>query len=199
MSDFILASQSPRRRELLSQLGYQFNCMPADIDECILDDELPTNYVQRLAKQKALYIAKNQLDTTIVLGSDTCVVSHEQILGKPSTLEECIRYLTLLQGSSHQVHTSVAVVQGALIESVVVSTQVEFRPITEHEMVNYWRTGEPRDKAGSYGVQGIGGQFVKRIEGSYTAVVGLPLLETTQLLTKFGVVNTLQRTEKTNV
>lgn len=193
MKKLILASQSPRRQELLTQLGYQFSCLPADIDESVLADESPSQYVERLASQKAQYIAKNQPDTTLVLGSDTCVVFQNEILGKPENLAQCVAHLSLLEGQMHQVLTAVAVVKGELSKSVVVSTEVEFKPLSLQEMHNYWHTGEPQDKAGSYGIQGIGGQFVKQINGSYSSVVGLPLYETAQLLASFGLYTPVQQ------
>ncbi len=188
----ILASQSPRRRELLNQLGYQFSCQPADIDESHIAGEKPQQYVARLAKEKAQYIAKNQLDTTIVLGSDTCVVCNDTILGKPKDLAQCIDYLSMLSGRVHQVYTAVSVVKATLSNTVVVSTDVEFKDISTSEINNYWLTGEPKDKAGAYGIQGIGGQFVKKISGSYSAVVGLPLFETSELLTELGLLNSIK-------
>lgn len=191
MSTVILASQSPRRKELLQQLGYQFSSVSPDIDESVQENESPTLYVERLAKEKALSIACNQSDSTIVLGSDTCVVFQDMILGKPKNKEQCYEYLSMLSGNVHQVLTSVAVVQGKLSKTVVVSTSVEFTNITANEIECYWRTGEPKDKAGAYGIQGIGGQFVKSITGSYSAVVGLPLCETKQLLAEFGEFNQL--------
>lgn len=186
MKKLILASQSPRRRELLAQLGYQFSCCPADIDETVQANELPVEYVERLALEKAQYIAKNQPDTTLVLGSDTCVVYAEKILGKPENLAQCLEHLTLLSGNKHQVLTAIAVVQGKFSQSLVVSTDVEFKVLSKEEIMNYWQTGEPQDKAGSYGIQGIAGQFVTQINGSYSAVVGLPLYETAQLLAEFA-------------
>jgi len=193
MKKLILASQSPRRQELLTQLGYQFLCMPADIDESVIIGETPAQYVERLAQQKAQCIAENQLGNVLVLGSDTCVVYDDEILGKPENIEQCIAHLTLLAGQKHQVLTAVAVVQGTLMKSVVVSTEVEFKSLNLQEIHNYWQTGEPQDKAGSYGIQGIGGQFVKQIKGSYSAVVGLPLYETAQLLAEFGFLTSIQQ------
>ncbi|WP_206485132.1 Maf family protein [Thalassotalea sp. G2M2-11] len=193
MNSLILASQSPRRRELLAQLGYEFACLPANIDESELADETPEQYVERLAREKAQYIANDQSDTTIILGSDTCVVQDGCILGKPENQQQCLTHLAMLSGRSHLVLTAIAVVQGSLIKSMVISTEVEFKQLTQCEMLNYWRTGEPKDKAGSYGIQGIAGQFVKRITGSYSAVVGLPLCETTQLLAEFGLNSALQQ------
>lgn len=186
MKKLILASQSPRRSELLAQLGYLFATCPADINEAVKANESPVQYVERLALEKAKNIAENQSDTTLVLGSDTCVVSHGLILGKPENVEQCLEHLSMLSGNTHQVLTAIAVVQGQLSKSLVVSTNVEFKELSTEEIMNYWQTGEPQDKAGSYGIQGIAGQFVKQINGSYSAVVGLPLYETAQLLAEFS-------------
>jgi septum formation protein len=183
----ILASQSPRRKELLQQLGYDFICLPADIDESALSDETPEQYVARLALEKARVIAQQCNDDVAVLGSDTTVVFGQHILGKPESLSDCLAILNMLSGKSHQVLTAIAVVQGERNEVVVVNTEVDFKILTEQEIKCYWQSGEPQDKAGAYGIQGIAGQFVKQIRGSYSAVVGLPLYETAQLLSAFGV------------
>jgi|TARA_R110002060_G_scaffold609_1_gene1629 septum formation protein len=183
----ILASQSPRRKELLEQLGYHFTCLPADIDESVLAQENPEQYVSRLAIEKARVIAKQYDESVVVLGSDTSVVFGTNILGKPASLDECIAILSMLSGQTHQVITAVAVVKGERTEVFVVRTEVDFKVLTEQEISRYWQTGEPQDKAGAYGIQGVAGQFVKQIRGSYSAVVGLPLYETSQLLSLFGV------------
>lgn len=184
----ILASQSPRRRELLEQLGYSFQCLPADIDESILNNEAAEQYVARLALEKAKAVAKRQVnENAVILGSDTSVVFQEKILGKPASLEDCIAILNMLSDSTHKVLTAVAVVKAQRSEVVVVTTEVMFKKLSTNEIARYWQTGEPQDKAGAYGIQGIAGQFVKQIQGSYSAVVGLPLYETAQLLSSFGV------------
>ncbi|MEW6989186.1 nucleoside triphosphate pyrophosphatase [Colwelliaceae bacterium 6441] len=193
MNKLILASQSPRRGELLTQLGYQFSACPADIDESEKKHETPVEYVARLAFEKAQCIAKNQAKTTVVLGSDTCVVKDGKILGKPEDLAQCIEHLSMLSASTHQVFTAIAVVQGELSKTLVISTDVEFKALSTSEIERYWQTGEPQDKAGSYGIQGIAGQFVKQIKGSYSAVVGLPLYETAQLLAEFSLPTPIQR------
>ena len=183
----ILASQSPRRKELLKQLGYDFICLPADIDESVLPAEAPEQYVARLALEKAAAIAQQNSADVVVLGSDTSVVFDALILGKPQSLTDCIAILKMLSGNSHRVVTAIAAVQGQRSEVVVVSTEVDFKILSEAEIKRYWQTGEPQDKAGAYGIQGIAGQFVKQIRGSYSAVVGLPLYETAQLLSAFDV------------
>lgn len=179
----ILASKSPRRKELLAQLGVTFRCQSADIDESVNPDETPQAYVERLAIEKAQTIY-NKVDNpaAIVIGSDTSVIIHNKILGKPVNKEDSLRMLSLLSNNHHFVLTSIALVSAKGIESQVVSTKVIFKPLSANEIAAYWLTNEPQDKAGSYGIQGIGGQFVRAIEGSYSAVVGLPLYETAQLL-----------------
>lgn len=183
----ILASQSPRRKELLAQLGYRFTCSPADIDESVQLNESPGHYVTRLAIEKAEHIAKTAKPDDFVLGSDTSVVKNSHILGKPKDLSESIEMLSMLSGSSHQVLTAIAVVKANTVKSMLIETDVTFKVLTETEMTNYWLTNEPQDKAGSYGIQGIGGQFITQIKGSYSAVVGLPLYETALLLTNMGL------------
>jgi septum formation protein len=191
----ILASQSPRRRELLAQLGYQFSVQASDIDETEEKAEQAYNYVLRLAKQKALHIfnllPEIEQVNSYVLGSDTSVVFNGQILGKPDNEADCIKTLSLLSNKQHQVLTAIALVSKNSIEGQVITTDVMFKTLTKVEILAYWLTGEPQDKAGSYGIQGIAGQFVKSINGSYSAVVGLPLYETAQLLAKAGFVGNI--------
>lgn len=185
-ASLILASASPRRRELLAQIGVRFECQSADIDESIRDAEPPAEYVSRLALEKARAIVVQAADVW-VLGSDTSVVCDQQILGKPCNKEEAVAMLQQLSGRQHQVLTAVALVQGERQRSLLVSTDVVFRSLSLSECERYWETGEPCDKAGGYAIQGLGAVFVERIEGSYSAVVGLPLLETAQLLQQLGV------------
>jgi len=187
----ILASKSPRRRELLTQLGYQFTCVSADIDERYFEAENPTEYVLRLAMTKARVIADISDKNSIVLGSDTCVVVGNEILSKPQNFADSQRMLNLLSERKHQVLTAIAVVNSRQQLSTVVSTDVFFKKLLPHEIKNYWQTGEPQDKAGSYGIQGIAGQFVTKLQGSYSAVVGLPLYETVELLSQFGINNSV--------
>ena len=193
----VLASQSPRREALLSQLGYQFICQPADIDESVFDDEPALNYVVRMAKEKAQVIAQATKPSLncLILGADTCVVNNGEILAKPIDLTDCITILQTLSAKKHQVLTAIAVTDGKSISHEVIITDVYFKTLTTDEITAYWHTGEPQDKAGAYGIQGIGGQFVRRMEGSYSAVVGLPLYETSQLLAKFGLFSAIQQTK----
>jgi len=188
----ILASQSPRRKELLSQLGYQFQTISADIDESTIENESPSDYVLRLAIEKAKVVSKNQAVDCVVLGSDTSVIFEQHILGKPENIEECCQQLLMLSNNTHQVLTAIAAVANNEIFSAVISTDVTFKSLSVEEIKRYWHTSEPQDKAGSYGIQGIGGQFVKQINGSYSAVVGLPLYETAQLLAKLNLPTPIQ-------
>ncbi len=189
----ILASQSPRRKELLEQLGYQFQTISADIDETVLEGESPNDYVIRLAIEKAKVVAEKQVPDSVVLGSDTSVIFEDNILGKPENIEQCCQQLSMLSGNTHQVLTAIAAVKNTHIVSALISTDVTFKTLSLEEIKRYWHTGEPQDKAGSYGIQGIGGQFVKQIKGSYSAVVGLPLYETAKLLAELGLPTPIQK------
>ncbi len=194
----ILASQSPRRKELLSQLGYKFKTLAANIDETVIEGELPAQYVLRLAKEKAQFIAEQQSEDCIVLGSDTSVVLNQDILGKPENIEQCCQQLMLLSNNTHQVLTAIAAVKNQQIVSALITTDVTFKSLTIDEIKRYWQTGEPQDKAGAYGIQGIGGQFVTQINGSYSAVVGLPLYETAKLLAELDLPTPIQATNTPN-
>ncbi|QBM16300.1 Maf-like protein YhdE [Marinobacter sp. JH2] len=185
MPDLILASASPRRAELLQQIGLDFQVRPADIDETPTSLETPEHYVERLAREKALSIAREYPDKW-VLGSDTSVIHNEEILGKPESSEQAVSMLQALSGSTHQVLTAVALAKGSECWSRVVVTEVIFRELESAEISAYVASGEPMDKAGSYGIQGLGGIFVSAIKGSYSAVVGLPLQETAALLAQAG-------------
>jgi septum formation protein len=180
----VLASGSPRRKELLSQLSYPFTILVTDVEESRQPNEGPTEYVTRLSLDKAR-AALVEKPEAIVIGSDTIVVCDQQVLEKPQDLAHAKQMLMMLSGREHQVMTAVSVITANKQETVVVSTDVWFKTLSENEVEQYWQSGEPCDKAGSYGIQGIGGRFVTRIEGSYHAVVGLPLFETDQLLQKF--------------
>ncbi len=177
-----LASSSPRRRELLTQLGVNYQLVSANIDESVLPNEAAIPYVQRLALAKARAgLARLSTDMP-VLGADTIVVVDDIILGKPADFAEFSRTMQLLSGRCHQVMTAVALVSRQRQLQQLVCTEVYFRQLKEAEITAYWASGEPQDKAGGYGIQGLAAKFVQRINGSYTAVVGLPLCETEQLL-----------------
>lgn len=192
--DFYLASASPRRRELLTQLGYRFAALQVDIDETPRPGETAAGLVQRLAAQKAAAGARllELSDPRPVLGADTAVTIDGRLLGKPATRDEAVAMLSLLSGREHRVLTGVALLHAGRLDTALSATSVLFRPITEAEMRRYWGTGEPRDKAGGYAIQGLGATFVERIEGSYSGVVGLPLFETARLLQDSGVSGRLQ-------
>lgn len=180
--DIALASASPRRRELLTQLGVTFELVSADIDETPLPDEQPAAYVQRLAQQKARAGLQRLQSNKPVLGADTIVVCDGAILGKPVDFDHFNQMLQRLSGRSHQVMTAVTLLDATKQLSALVCTDVWFRPLSAADIHSYWLSGEPQDKAGGYGIQGLAGKFIPRIHGSYSAVVGLPLFETEQLL-----------------
>ena len=185
----VLASASPRRKELLSQLVTQYTIVPADINEAVKQDELAADYVVRMATEKArasLALVCDRQDLTdtavIVIGADTSVVLGDNILGKPADEAAAVAMLMELSGQTHQVITAVALVDELNSQLVYSSTEVRFRSIVESEARAYWNTGEPADKAGGYGIQGFGAVFVESLQGSYSGVVGLPLYETANLL-----------------
>lgn len=186
MKALVLASQSPRRAELLGQLGVEFVCQVADIDETPHGGEPVEAFVRRMAREKALAVSSQRADEAWVLGSDTVVAIDQHILGKPRDEEQFIEMMALLSGRTHQVLTAVALCQGErLLEDTVIS-QVRFRAIDEQEARAYWRTGEPCDKAGGYAIQGRGAIFAEHIAGSYSAIMGLPVFETARLLEVAG-------------
>ncbi len=190
----ILASGSPRRVELLKQLGLQPQIRPADIDESCHRGERPQDYVERLAIAKAETVFARLAGSSaavktdlIVLGADTTVVCNDQVLGKPQDRAEALAMLQILSGSTHRVFTGTAIVTASGVESLVVATEVDFVSIPETVAESYWQSGEPLGKAGGYAIQGKAACFVKEIRGSYSNVVGLPLRETAELLGSAGV------------
>ncbi|RMA79454.1 septum formation protein [Umboniibacter marinipuniceus] len=184
-SNLFLASASPRRRELLALLGIPFEVVSNDIVERQAKGESAYAYVERLAREKAE--AGIQGRSGVVIGSDTLGVLDGVVLEKPRDKEDALRMWRAMSGRSHEILTAVAVTDGTSTESRVVLTEVFFRRLSESEMAYYWTTGEPQDKAGAYAIQGVGGAFVERINGSYHAVVGLPLVETAELLSIYGI------------
>ena len=184
-----LASASPRRKELLQQIGVEFEQISACVDETPLPGEAPLEYVRRLAQAKAQagLESLSGMAAAPVLGSDTTVVLAGKILGKPENQQHAIDMLLALSNQTHQVITAVALASSAETTVTHAITEVTFGAISEQEALTYWNTTEPKDKAGAYGIQGLGAVFVKRIEGSYSAVVGLPLYETRQLLKQTNV------------
>lgn len=183
----ILASASPRRHQLLQQIRVPHRQLPVDIDERVHPGEAPAAYVERLAREKARagYIAGGR--QAPALGSDTAVILDGEILGKPVDEADGIRTLMRLAGRRHQVMTGVAVADGEHCLADVVTTEVSFVPFDESTARTYWATGEPVDKAGSYGIQGLGALLVDSISGSHSAVVGLPLAQTAAILKRFGM------------
>ena len=182
----ILASQSPRRRELLALIGIPHEVRPADLDETVLPGEVPVAHVERLARAKAEAIALRE-HGAVVIGSDTIVVLDGDILGKPNEASEAAATLRRLSGRTHTVHTAVAVARDGLTVSGVESVEVTFRPLTDAQIEAYIRTGEPMDKAGAYGIQGYGAVIVERVHGDYFAVMGLALGRLVGLLEQVGV------------
>lgn len=184
-----LASASPRRKDLLDQLGLACTVLPQDIDESRLPSELPADYVMRLARQKA-EAALQSVDTIVgacCLGSDTTVVCDNEIFEKPVDARDARRMLGALSGTTHQVLTAVALASTSGTEVFLSTSDVTFRSLTSAEIDAYWRTGEPADKAGAYGIQGLAAMFVTHISGSYSGIMGLPVAETIALLNGAGI------------
>ena len=180
----LLASSSPRRREILSALGLDFEVRAVDVDETPLEAESAADMVLRLATDKA---SAGAAPSRIVLAADTAVVLDGEIFGKPLDRDNALGMLERLSGREHEVLTGVAVAANGQIETCLSRTTVRFREIDRDEALRYWHSGEPADKAGAYGIQGLGGIFVSNIEGSYTGVVGLPVFETARLLCRAGI------------
>lgn len=183
----LLASASPRRSELLKQIGVRFDLAAHDVDETPCPGEPVEQYVLRMAREKAMCVAGRTGADQAVLGADTTVMLDGLALGKPRDRGHALEMLMALSGRSHQVCSAVAVSQAGETRTAVSVTEVTFRHLSEQDALAYWHTGEPADKAGAYGIQGVGALFVTRMSGSYSGVVGLPLHETAQLLAVFGV------------
>jgi septum formation protein len=184
----VLASRSPRRRELLAAAGWTFDVATADVDESRQPGESPRDYVERVARAKALAAptfaeaTAGKPDPPVIVAADTVVVVDADILGKPIDVEDAKRMLRRLSGRAHDVVTGVAVRCGERIASTVEETRVWFDPLTDAMIDEYVRSGEPFDKAGAYGIQGRASRFIPRIDGSYTAVVGLPVAAVARLV-----------------
>ncbi|HCN65396.1 MAG TPA: septum formation inhibitor Maf [Pseudomonas sp.] len=192
MTPLFLASGSPRRRELLTQIGVPFQVVSASIDETPLPDECPAAYVERLARAKARAGREHLLGLSVsapfcVLGADTAVVLDDQILGKPVDEADALSMLMALSGREHEVLTAIAIMAAERCETRVVRSRVSFRTISQQEAAQYWASGEPQDKAGGYAIQGLAAVFVAGLNGSYSGVVGLPVCETAELLGQFGI------------
>ncbi len=187
-AQLVLASASPRRRELLDQIGVTYLCEPSDIDETPLPGEGPADYVQRMAREKALAVADRYPSPQYaVLAADTTVMIDEDVLGKPRDHFDGLAMLARLSGRRHSVMTAVCLHHGGGLSARLVETSVEFVQLTRQLCESYLATDEPWDKAGGYAIQGLGGVFVKSIQGSYSNVVGLPLSTTWQMLTEQGI------------
>jgi len=189
----ILASASPRRRELLAQAGILFEATSADVIEDVLADEPAERYVKRLAREKAELAWERRCSEDsesvplYVLGADTTVALDGEILGKPVDLADAERMLRLLSGRTHQVHTGIALVGRGFVVDKVETTYVAFRDIWEEELTAYLASGDPMDKAGAYGIQGYAARWIPQIKGDYFNVVGLPIAATIRLLAEAGV------------
>ena len=186
MSEIILASASPRRKELLSLAGIDFVVKVADVDEVIDPSLTPDGVVMSLAKQKAQAVASENPDS-LVIGADTVVVLDGKILGKPKSEENAVELLTMLSGRIHTVYTGVALIKGEKVKNFCEATQVEFYPLTDEEIKAYVATKEPMDKAGAYGIQGKGCILIRKIDGDYFNVVGLPVSAVYRELRDFDV------------
>lgn len=183
----ILASASPRRRELLDQIKVLYTVYPVDIDETPFRNESAGDYVCRMASEKsAACLARNGEFGLPVLAADTAVVLGSLILGKPRDQADAIAMLKQLSGKTHQVYSAVSF-RGREHVQAISMTEVKFRTLTDREMLAYWHSGEPADKAGGYAIQGLGSVFVESIKGSFSGVMGLPLFETAELLSKQGI------------
>ncbi len=184
---FILASASPRRAQLLDQLQVRYTIEPADIDETAKPHETPEILVARLAKEKAQAVVNNHGGELPVLGADTIVVINDNILGKPVDQSEMLAMMEQLSGNTHEVITAIALINRQTILSATSTSQVTFRTIPMKERLNYWQSGEPTGKAGGYAIQGLGACFIQHLQGSYSGVMGLPVYETSQLLMSMGI------------
>ena len=187
-SRLILASKSPRRSELLEQAGLTFSVIPSDVDESMVAVSSPDSYVISLAESKALDISQRH-PAAWVIGADTIVLIDGKILGKPASINEAHDMLQRLSGKTHQVLTGYCICcqKKNRVFSETAKTDVRFKKLNDAEINWYIQTGEPFDKAGAYAIQGLGAVFVESIQGSYSGVVGLPLCETAQLLSRFGI------------
>lgn len=191
VTDFILASASPRRLQLLRQIGLDAEVVSADIDESPYFDEKPEVYVRRLALEKAKAVQKKLqaegVHQKIVLAADTIIALDDLLLGKPDSELDAKRMWSLMSGRWHQVLTAVAVLDQSQQQVIVQQSRVLFCSLSTEEMDSYWRTGEPVGKAGAYAIQGQAACWIERIEGSYSSIMGLPLFETSKLLKQFGL------------
>ena len=185
--DIILASQSPRRRELLKRMGVDFRVIAPDIDEHMDRALPPEELVRRISAEKARAVREQAGDDPIIIAADTVVALDGAVLGKPADELEAFKMLSTLSGVRHQVYTGLTVLRGETVYTVSEETSVAFRELTEEEIACYLQTGEPMDKAGAYGIQGYGALFIEGIQGDYYNVMGLPVCRLGKLLKKLGV------------
>ncbi|MGD9580955.1 MAG: nucleoside triphosphate pyrophosphatase [Vampirovibrionia bacterium] len=185
----ILASASPRRKELLKNLGYEFEIIPADIEETIDNSKIPEEIVKELSFQKAEHIAKKVSEPSVIIGSDTIVVINNKILGKPIDEKDAFNMLQELSGKVHQVISGIAIIDNKTNKTFIdcVSSDVYFRELSKEEIIKYIETKEPMDKAGAYAIQGIASIFIEKIEGCYNNIVGLPVFTVAKALKDFGM------------
>lgn len=181
MANLILASSSPRRKALLEQVGLEFGILSPDVDESVLPNEQIEDYVKRLAQSKAVAVL-SQFPAATVIAADTSLVLDGKIIGKPESKQHAFEIWSSISGRQHDVLSGVCVANQYDIKTIVVRTSVQFQVLSPKDMQAYWATGEPHGKAGAYAIQGYAAQFIPRIEGSYSNVVGLPLHETLDLL-----------------
>ena len=186
MKDFIVASASPRRKEILSMGGFGFRIIPSDCDETIKEKLSPEETVKVLAERKALSVLEKN-ENSVVLGCDTVVALGDEILGKPSDREDAFKMIKALSGKTHRVCTGVCIADKDKTNTFVSVAEVEFYELSDETAESYVATGECDDKAGAYGIQGLGGTLVKSIKGDYYAIVGLPYAETERVLSEFGI------------
>jgi len=186
----VLASTSPRRKELLQSVGVQFEIIAPSSDESLLGKENPEDYALRLSREKALSVSQNLDGNTLVIGADTIVVVDNRILGKPKDEEDAKIMLSKISGRVHHVLTAFSITKGEheILHTHIVGTEVIVKTLEPQEIEGYIKTGEPMDKAGAYGIQGVGAFMVKEVRGSYTNVVGLPLVEVLESLKKLGAI-----------
>lgn len=185
----VLASASPRRKELLDTIKLQFEIIPADIDETLESDRFSLDVIEKLALDKALDVSKRINYPALIIGSDTVVVINDQVLGKPKDKEDAFSMLKMLNGKTHKVISAIAIYNTAQDKTLVdsVSSEVTFREMTDKEITNYIDSGEPMDKAGAYAIQGIGGIFVSSICGCYSNIVGISVFKLAEMLKIFGI------------
>ena len=187
MIKLVLASSSPRRADLLLQLGLSFSIVKPHVNEILNPLESATDFIERMAREKNSEIRNKLDDDHVILSADTVVLCEGKVLGKPKSKEDGLGMLKILSGRTHKVLTGVVLTKKSHEKFFSVETKVKFRGLSDDEIEAYWMTGEPKDKAGSYGIQGKGAVFVSAIEGSYSNVVGLPLMETADGLKQLGI------------